>query len=203
MQIHWHGKSFFSIDMREKKLLIDPFASSEQKSPRVEAQLVMTDPDAGIDFGDAFVVCEAGEYEVHEVFTSVLRQKCEKSIGNLIYLFEVENMSCAHLGALSCPISKENLEKIMGVDILFIPVGGKGVLGAKEAAELVNLIEPRVVVPMYFYAAGLDPDREPVENFVRALGIAPSPAEDKFKITASQLPADDRRLVLLNAHEGK
>ena len=35
-------------------------------------------------------------------------------------------------------------------DVAFVPVGGTYTMDVKEAAELVNIIEPKIVVPTHY-----------------------------------------------------
>jgi L-ascorbate metabolism protein UlaG (beta-lactamase superfamily) len=44
-------------------------------------------------------------------------------------------------------------EGVGKVHILFAPIGGKTVLDAAEAKDLINQIEPSIVIPMHYHAA--------------------------------------------------
>ena len=55
-----------------------------------------------------------------------------------------------HLGDLGCELSKEQKERLYGVDVLLIPVGGYYTIDAGQAAALAEEICPRAVIPMHF-----------------------------------------------------
>jgi L-ascorbate metabolism protein UlaG (beta-lactamase superfamily) len=74
---------------------------------------------------------------------------------NIIYKFTMDGVTFCHLGDLGCIPGKETLEKIGEVDVLFIPVGGTFTLDANEAWKLIELIKPRIIVPMHYKIGGL------------------------------------------------
>src|SRR6185503_2149775 len=75
---------------------------------------------------------------------------------NTIYLFAVDGINIAFLGPMDdAELSKESREAINSPDILFIPVGGKGMLDAKSAAKLASTLEPGLIIPMDYDDASL------------------------------------------------
>src|SRR5204862_469618 len=60
------------------------------------------------------------------------------------------------------------------VDILLVPVGGKYTIGPQEAWEIIEIVEPRVVVPMHYKVGGLTLDLGKKEPF---LDLAPGEVE--------------------------
>jgi len=101
-----------------------------------------------------------------------------------------------HLSDCADALSDKQLESLGGVDILLIPVGGKYTLDAKKAVEVVSQIEPRIVIPMHYQIEGLKYDLDPVEKFIKELGVKPR-HEEKLKISKKDLPAEDMELVIL------
>jgi L-ascorbate metabolism protein UlaG (beta-lactamase superfamily) len=75
---------------------------------------------------------------------------------NTVYAVKLEGMTLVHLGALSDsalpPDAKEAIDEI---DVLFVPVGGDGVLDAAEASKLATMLEPKIVIPMHWSGMGL------------------------------------------------
>jgi L-ascorbate metabolism protein UlaG (beta-lactamase superfamily) len=64
---------------------------------------------------------------------------------------ELEDMTLVHLGALSDKeLSKEARENLGEIDVLFVPIGGNGVLSPAEAHELAVSLEPKIIVPMHY-----------------------------------------------------
>jgi len=69
---------------------------------------------------------------------------------NIVMCFEVDKIKFCHLGALGHKLSDEQVKKIGKVDILMVPVGGVSTLPAKDAYEVCNQINPKVIIPMHY-----------------------------------------------------
>ncbi len=84
--------------------------------------------------------------------------------------------------------SDEELEKLDGINVLLIGVGGGEFTETKTALEVISQIEPAVVIPMY---------TEDLESFLKAEGQTHE-SMDQYKVTYTDLPAEERKVVVLN-----
>lgn len=116
---------------------------------------------------------------------------------NTVFIFESEDIHVCYLGALGHDLSPELLDKLNGVDVLFVPVGGSDTVGAKLAAELVRKIEPNIVIPMHYKIAGLTLPLETEKAFCDALGNCPKQALPKLSIKKKDLEGKMMEVVLL------
>lgn len=116
---------------------------------------------------------------------------------NTIFIFESEDIHVAFLGALGHDLSPELLDKLNGVDILFIPVGGEGALSPKLAAELARKIEPNIVVPMHYKIPGLTLPLESEKAFCDAIGNCPKETVPKLNIKKKEMEGKQIEVVLL------
>lgn len=62
------------------------------------------------------------------------------------YILNLENVSYYIVG--DSDITDES--KLVKCDVLFVPIGGTYTTDYKEASELVNIIKPKVVVPVHY-----------------------------------------------------
>ncbi|MFZ2299683.1 MAG: MBL fold metallo-hydrolase [Candidatus Moraniibacteriota bacterium] len=115
---------------------------------------------------------------------------------NTVFIFESEDIHVCYLGALGHDISPELLDKLNGVDILFIPVGGSDTVTAKRAAELARKIEPHIVIPMHYRIAGLTLPLETEKAFCDAIGNCPKQALSKLSIKKKDLESKTMEVVL-------
>ena len=69
---------------------------------------------------------------------------------NIIFKIQADGLTFCHLGDLGEEISKELIEKIGEVDVLFLPIGGTYTIDAKHAKEYAEAIAPKVIIPMHF-----------------------------------------------------
>lgn len=205
MQISWHGLSCFEIvtktSVGEVTAVTDPYdPSTGLRTRSVEAHLATVSgkgSDNTASLGNhPFVIDMPGEFEVKGAFAYCTAAPT-KAGTTLITRLESEDLSVAHLGCLDRELTNEELEKLQKVDVLMVPVGGGRVLDAKKAVEVVNQVEPRVVIPMTYAVDGLKEKLDGVDAFVKALGAARKEETGKYKVTRKDLPQEDMLLVVL------
>jgi L-ascorbate metabolism protein UlaG (beta-lactamase superfamily) len=215
MIITWHGFSCFRLQEqghgREVSVVFDPFAPEDgKKLPRnLAADVVVSSHDHprhhhidGVG-GTPFVIDGPGEYEVKDVFVTGVETYHDLVDGkkrgrNTMYYVSVGDLLLAHLGDLKHPLEEKHMQELHEIDVLFVPVGGGDVLNAKQAAEVVSQLEPRVIVPMHYKTAGFCPKADGVEPFLKAIGIGKPEVQPKLKIAAKDLPQEETSIVLLD-----
>lgn len=216
MEITWFGLSCFRIRSRTATIVTDPYDKSVGLNlPRLKADIVTVSHDApGHNAvrsvkGEPHVLSGPGEYEISGVFITGLdirpenRRKRDRERRNTIFLFELEDLRVCHLGDLQHVPSQAEVEEVLGeVDVLLVPVGGGEALNAAQAAEVVSLLEPRIVIPMHYRVPGLTLKLDPVQKFLKEMGSEKAPALDVLKISRGDLPEETQVIVLnLQAQE--
>lgn len=79
------------------------------------------------------------------------------------YIIEINNIKYYIAG--DTDITKEN--KNVKCDVAFVPVGGTYTMDSKEAADLVNIIKPKVAVPVHY--GSIVGTKEDAENFAKMI----------------------------------
>lgn len=214
MQISYLGHSCFKIEEKVNgqniSLISDPYSKEiGLKLPNIEADIITISHDhydhnnKDAFRGDPFIVDTAGEFDIKGVIIEGVRSYHDEKKGsergvNIIFRYDIEGISLAHLGDLGDILDNKQLEKLAGVDILFVPVGGKYTLDAKKAVELISQVEPRIVIPMHYKTKDLKiDDIDTLDKFIKEIGIEPN-YEDKLKISKKDLPSEDMLLVVFN-----
>jgi L-ascorbate metabolism protein UlaG (beta-lactamase superfamily) len=208
MEITWYGGGCFRLRGRGATVITDPFApDAGYRLPRMGANIVTISHNgpannyARVVRDDPYVVSGPGEYEVGGVFVIGVACYHDDADGaehgpNTAYLIELEDMTICHLGDLGHVPTQEQIEEFDGIDILMVPVGGKDTLTGPRAAEVVNLLEPKVVIPMRYRIADMDRELATVTRFLTEMEAKETQPEESLKITASQLGEDIRVCVL-------
>lgn len=210
MHITWLGQSCFKLEVKSQNedviVLIDPFdpAAVGLKLPRtITADVVLQTGDKlpyPVETRDGkrpFVIGNPGEYEVKGIFIYAIPLKQAGAASpQHIFWIEAEQIVLVHPRALTLVPTEAELQEIEGLDVLFVPVGGNGVLDAKKAAELVSELEPRIVIPMMYKVEGLKTKADEVAPFLKAVG-AKSEQLPKLKVVKKDLPVDDMKVVVL------
>lgn len=211
MDINYLGHASFRIKGKTATVVTDPYDDSlGKKFPKVSADIVIVshdhfDHNKTNSVSDVKMVIDApGEYELlgvsvvgissfHDAKKGELRGK------NTIYVLEMDGMRLVHLGDLGHTIKTKRAEAIGEVDILMIPVGGEWTIDATTAAEIVNILEPKIVLPMHYKQEGLKQDiyekLAPVEDFLSKLE-AKSEKVSSLKIKKDSLPQEQMIYIL-------
>ena len=205
MIITYFGKQFFKIQQGDMVLAINPVSKSSKTGVSAhfgsDIALVTTNhPDYNgveqLSHGERapFVIHGPGDYEVKEIFFKGVMSEAvidSKKYINTIYMFSVDNISIAFFGPLSeLEISKESREEISGLDIIFIPVGGKGMLDAKSAAKLASSLEAKLIIPM-------DYDESALKSFIKETGGDKPEKVDKLTLKKKDLDGREGDVVVL------
>ena len=217
MEITWLGHSCFRLRNRTATVVSDPYGKELGLTlPRVRADIVTVSRDVddhnyvkGVK-GDFKVLSGPGEYEVSSVFITGLVLSDRKTAGsksargggtasarNTVFLIEFDDLTVCHLGDLdNVPTQAMVEESLSSVDVLLIPVGGGESLNASQAAEVVSLLEPHVVIPMHYKSKGSNLKLDPVSKFLKEMGLDKVDEQEVLKLDRGGLP-DETQVVLL------
>jgi L-ascorbate metabolism protein UlaG (beta-lactamase superfamily) len=146
-----------------------------------------------------------GEYEVKGVFVTGIATHHDSRNGvsrgdNVVFTFDFDGVTICHLGDLGHVPTQSQVQALSDVDVLLIPVGGLHTIDASKAAEVISLIEPRLVIPMHYKTAVERAKLDTLEKFVKEMGLAPLAPEPELKVTKSSLPEETQVLVLNYSH---
>jgi L-ascorbate metabolism protein UlaG (beta-lactamase superfamily) len=210
MVITWYGQSCFKIQSGETVLFTDPFCKEIGLTPPRGAANIVTISHQHKDHnnydaltGEPLVIKGPGEYETKGIdikgILSFHDNKEGKERGtNTIYVIDVEGIKICHLGDLGEEkLNDAQIEEINGVDILMIPVGGTFTINGEDAVEIINQIEPRIVIPMHYKIPGLDVKLDGVDVFLKEMGISKKETIDKLTLKKKDLPQEDMEVVVM------
>jgi len=105
--------------------------------------------------GQPQVLDQAGHFNVNEFDIKGVAAFHDNQLGqkrgaDIVYVIRAENLTLCHLGDLGHALTKDQLAEIGPVDILMIPAGGFFTIEPNEAVEVVNQIQPKLVLPMHY-----------------------------------------------------
>lgn len=218
MDISWYGLSCFRIRESGVTVICDPYdkKTSGLSLPRIKADIVTISHDRpghnhaeGVG-GDPKVLNGPGEYEVKNVVITGMTTY-HKANGhdlperNVAYFFDFDGFTVGHLGDLGQIPQQRQVEDLGEIDVLLVPVSGHNTLDAARITEVISLLEPKIVVPMHYrhpgLAKGLAESLEPVDKFLKELGITEPDTESTLKLTKTGLP-EETQVILLEVSAG-
>ena len=210
MVISYLGAESFKIQFGETVIAYNPISKdSSFKSTKYGADIVLISTNHP-DFNGAenaargdrepFIVNSPGEYEIGGIFIRGYLSKSQYDGDrlNTIYLLSLENMNLCFLGALDSTesIDTATKEALDDIDVLFVPIGGEGVLSAAEAYKLSVKLGPKLIIPMH-YGEGLS--KEALKVFLKEGGEEKVEAQDKLTLKKKDLEGKDGDIAVLSA----
>lgn len=219
MVITHHGGQCFKVTFGDLTLVFDPISKNATlPSVRFGANIALVSRDHpdmnGIEevtYGDPsntlrpgkvpFAITGPGEYERQGIVVQGFLSKSKYGLAkdqteavNTIYTVDLEDMTLVHLGALSDPeLSMEARESIDEIDILFVPVGGRGVLSPADAHKLAVSLEPKIIVPMHWSGMG---EPKALEAFLKEAGNGTEKV-DKLTLKKKDLVGRDGSILVI------
>ena len=221
MRVEWHGQSAFTLTAPEAKVFVDPFADM---SPAAERGIRFEYPPIEVDGVDLLLVThEHLDHNGVEAISgepAVLRStagRLESPIGevvaiasehdaaagtergpNTIFVFELGGLRAAHFGDFGqSALRPEQADLLGGLDLLILPVGGGPTIGSAQAAEIVERLQPRWVVPMHYSTPKADFLPETEEQFVAGFARVERFAGPSFE--TDELPRDGGPVAVVPA----
>jgi len=206
MIISYQGAQSFKVQFGDTVLAFDPVSKkSKFKAGSFGADIALISlnhPDMnGVDQvnrGDkqAFIINGSGEYEIQGVFIkglpSVSNYDGAEHI-NTIYTINLENMNLCFLGALgNAEIPNETKAGIDGIDILFTPINGEGVLSPSDAYKFAVSLEPSIIIPMNF-------NEKSLKAFLKEGGDEGIKPTEKLTVKKKDLEGKEGEIVVLKA----
>jgi L-ascorbate metabolism protein UlaG (beta-lactamase superfamily) len=142
-----------------------------------------------------------GEYEIGDVFITGIATFADKKKGkarglNTVFHFDYNSLTVCHLGRLGHVPTQAQIEALGTVDILLAPVSGNGGLRAAETAEVVSLLEPSIVIPMWYKIPGATPSKGTLNPFLKQMGIEKTTPQESLKVNRSSLPSSTGVVIL-------
>jgi L-ascorbate metabolism protein UlaG (beta-lactamase superfamily) len=208
MEITWYGQSCFRLRDRLATAVTDPYGKDIGYSlPRVRADIVTVSHDhsdhnyvKGVR-GDPKVLSGPGEYEVSGVFVTGISTFHDRKKGgsrgrNTVFLFDFEGLTVCHLGDLGHVPTQAQVEALDDIDVLLIPVGSRFTINASQAAEVISLLEPRLVIPMHYKTKTLKVKLDPVSKFLKEMGLSQLTTHESLKVSKSSLPEETQVMLL-------
>ena len=207
MDVTWLGHGCFRLRGRSAAVVTDPYPPAiGLKLQRLDADLVTVSHEHENHnythaVREAYEIRGPGEYEVSGV--SVIgvptfhdSEKGSRHGRNTVYVIEIDDVRVCHLGDLGHKLDDAEAEAVSSPDVLLVPVGGRTVINAVQAAEVVRQLEPRFVVPMHYAIPGLKVELDSIDRFLKEMGVTSSEPQPKLSVQRSAGEYETKLVVL-------
>ncbi|MEM2882473.1 MAG: MBL fold metallo-hydrolase [Candidatus Bathyarchaeia archaeon] len=210
MEIEWLGHACFRVTGSAGiSIVTDPFEERDvgYKTPDVAADIVLVSHDhfdhnkVHIVKGRPAVIRSEGLHRVKGIEVKGIGTYHDEARGskrgrNIVYSFELDGIRVAHLGDLGHTLSGKEADEIGRVDVMMIPVGGYFTIGPKEADRILELMAPKVAIPMHYKTPLIDFPISPVEDFLEGKAKVRRVGSNRVKLNREGLPSETEIFVL-------
>lgn len=208
MELYWLGHGCFRLRGRDATVVADPCPRSTGYTiGKVAADIVTISHDhpehsyLEAITGTPKVLRGPGEYEIASVLFTGVRTYHDAQRGarrgrNTAFVIEIDDVRVCHLGDLGHVLTPEQVEMLPGIDVLLLPVGGGTTIDAVAAAEVVSLLEPKIVVPMHYRTEVSTAKLDPLSRFLHEMGLGDVIPQPRLSVTRSNLPSETQVVVL-------
>jgi len=214
MEITWYGHSCFRLAERSMASVVtDPFdaKATGYEALKLKADIVTVSYDTPeynyLDAvkGGPHPITGPGEYEIGGVFITGIQTNgtkySEDELRNTLYVFDYNGLTVAHLGVLNRVPTQAEVEALGPVHVALVPVGDNMTLNAAKAAEVISLLEPKIVIPMQYATAASIVNLEPLSKFLKEMGLGDVEKIPSLKVNSiSSLPDETKVIVLEYQH---
>lgn len=205
LSIRWFGVSCFEIE-NSVTVVIDPHdgKSIGLDQPAVQGDLVLVthqhfDHASGKELASkegSEIVEESGKQKVKGIEVEGMSYYREDAGRNVFFKFKLDGFRICHLGDLGYSISSEEAEQIKTVDILLLPVGGTEGQEGRKAAEVLDQLEPSVVIPHHYMVEEMNVNISGKEEFLQLARNKGWKIEERKEARIQSLP-EERKIIEL------
>jgi len=214
MKIRYLGHASFELVLSDgRKIVFDPYESGAYDgalaySPITgEFDVAVVSHDHA-DHRDRTVVSRSrnvvegeGSYDFDGVKVKSITTYHDDSKGaergkNLVSIVEADGLKVAHLGDLGHMLADREAGELKGVDIILIPVGGYFTIDAKTAKQVVDALQPKMVIPMHFKTPKVNFPIAGVEDFTALFTDVERTGVSEIEVTPDAMPSTLKVVVL-------
>jgi len=211
MEITWFGHSCFRFTERGFATVVtDPYDSDTTGNYplQLDADIVTISHNKpghnhiSVIKNGPFVITGPGEYEIGGVFVNGIQTNGKDKAAtsderNTLYVFDYDGINLVHLGGINRVPSQSEIEELGTVHIALVPIGGDSTLNAVKAAEIINLLDPHIIIPMHYMTDNSLITLDPLNKFLNEMGISQIEPQSSLKIgSARSLPEETQVVVL-------
>lgn len=179
MKIEWFGHSCFKLtESTGTSVVTDPYHSYiGHELPEIEADAVTVshrhEDHCAVNKikGNPIVLDKIGAFEIKGIHIYSIMSYHDQKKGslrgrNLVFKYRIDGVDVCHLGDIGEELSPMLAELITPINVLYIPVGGRYTINAKQAKEYVDFLMPDIVIPMHYANKDTMLDIAPVDDFL-------------------------------------
>ena len=206
MDITYLGAGTVRLSGKNINVVVDPYEASAglgKLSSKADV-VTVSGPEGFGRIEGAMVIDAPGEFEVKGAMITGIQSRLhidEEGQRGQVYSLLIDGVNVVVTGNIAGKLDDREVEVLGKVDVLVVPVGGRGLtLNTAGAASVVAQLEPSYIVPVH-YDDGQTTYPMPqagVQDFLKEMGANPEPIS-KLKVNAKEFPEETQVVLLARA----
>lgn len=207
MDITWLGHSCFRLHDADMVVVTDPYPETVglriDNRPASVVTVSNSHPNhnstENIE-GDPKIFSDPGEYEYNGVTArgvmTPLAEGQPHEQRNVAFSIEIGAITICHLGDISVPMTTRMIDELKPVDVVLVPTGGHCTLAVDQVYQTLQDLDAKIIIPMHYKTDGLNLDIDPLDNFVRRMGVDDIQPQPRLVVSNTTLGTDMRVVVM-------
>ncbi|MBQ9782784.1 MAG: MBL fold metallo-hydrolase [Clostridia bacterium] len=171
MLIEYFGHSYFKITGEEYSICLDPFSNVGLKEVETTANYLFTS-HSHFDHDNKSIVKFEKLIDKSDSRFTIIKTFHDNEKGSLrgennVLLFTLDGYKVAFLGDFGEENNQSLIEKLKGVDVLLICVGGTYTIDSKTATYYAKEIDAKLTIPMHYKDGASTIDIDTVQEFLK------------------------------------
>jgi len=214
MRLTYYGHASFLVETRGgTRVILDPYIHGcfdgavryEPITDPADVVIASHDHDDHCGFasvaGDPVTLMQPRAESVGDVRITGIPVAHDESEGaergtNTIVILDDGDIRLVHLGDLGHLLDDATIAAVGKVDVLLIPVGGFFTIDHTHAAQVVEALQPHLVIPMHYKTDKVDFPIAGVDPFLAAQTRVERKESPSLEVTAATLPKERTVVVL-------
>jgi L-ascorbate metabolism protein UlaG (beta-lactamase superfamily) len=206
LDITFLGGGCVKLSGKSITVVCDPYNSESGLAKlNVKADVVtLSGPEGFGELASGMTIDTPGEYEVRGATVIGVPARLhidESGYRGTVFSVLIDGVNVVVTGNISGKLDEQQVENLGQVDVLVVPVGGKGLtLDAEDAAQVVTQLEPSYVIPVHYDdgTTTYPMPQDGVATFLQEMGSNPE-AQSKLRINPKEAPAETQVVLLTRA----
>ncbi|MDD3647814.1 MAG: MBL fold metallo-hydrolase [Candidatus Dojkabacteria bacterium] len=195
MKVKYYGNSSLLFKGKKTKLITNPLDREVKLNlKKVLPDIIVQSHSEEIPVGEYFMIKAPGEYEVHDFYVYGYKSDVnDESIDQAdIYMIDVEGVHVGLIDKSVEDIRGRILDEMGIVDVLCISLAEESGMKLTKITDLVNKIEPYMVIPM-------DYNKKLLEDFAKVVGVQELEEVKDLDVAKSDFESEEMpmRIVVL------
>ena len=207
MEIIWLGHSCFRLRSEDLVVVTDPFPDSIGLKPDPRPVTAVTISNIHPNHsnweevgGRPQVFQSPGEYEYSGIAVrggmTPLSQGYDLTTRNTAFCIQLDGLNICHLGDINEPLTSNEIDQLLPLDILLVPVGGTCTLDVERIYQTMQDLDPKVIIPMHYHTDDVKVQLGSLDAFLRLTGTSDVEPLNRITFTPSNLPSNLQVTVL-------